>query len=376
MTQNIPPLFSLFAGMGLFLILLLGFRLLSFEMERKTPPLVQDDETGKIELILLNSFEEAKDVRSFVFAKANGTHFHSFKAGQFVSFQIGNDPKTLRSYSISSSPDTTRSLQVSVKALPGGLGSQWMHSLKPGNKVRAFSPSGLFVDEDYPTSPKVYVAGGIGITPFVSMLLGKATGRDLAEVALFYGMRTSKDMAFHHLLVFLSKRMPNFKYYPILSEPDPEWAGDRGFITLDYITSKISFLPDHRFFFCGPPIMTDAIVASLGVLGIPLERIHTEKFVSPVTFDRSALPSRKLSLTWNGTKVDYHGTETILEGLEKANISHPFACRVGVCGSCKCKVTGKFSMITDAGLTPEEKTSGLCLACVAFPEEDMEIRVS
>ncbi|MEI8026453.1 MAG: iron-sulfur cluster-binding domain-containing protein [Pseudomonadota bacterium] len=376
MIQNIPPLFSLFAGMGLFLILLLGFRLLSLEMERKSAPPLEDDEIGKIELILLNSFEEAKDVRSFVFAKANGKNFSSFKAGQFVSFQIGNDPRTLRSYSISSSPETTRSLQVSVKALPGGVGSHWMHSLKPGDKVLAFSPSGLFVDEEHPTSPKIYVAGGIGITPFVSMLLGKATGRDLAEVALFYGMRTTKDMAFHDLLVFLSKRMPNFKYFPILSEPDPEWADDKGFITLAFINSKISFLPDHRFFFCGPPIMTDTIVASLKTLGISGDRIHTEKFVSPVTFDRSALQSRKLKLTWNGTKVDYQGTETILEGLEKANISHPFACRVGVCGSCKCKVTGKFSMITDAGLTPEEKKSGLCLACVAFPEEDMEIRVT
>ena len=376
MIQNIPPLFSLFAGMGLFLMLLLGFRLLSFEMERKTEPLIQDDEVGKIELVLLNSFDEAKDVRSFVFAKANGKNFSPFKAGQFVSFQIGNDPRTLRSYSISSSPESPRSLQVSVKALPGGIGSNWMHSLKPGDKVRAFSPSGLFVDEEHPNSPKVYVAGGIGITPFVSMLLGRATGRDMADVALFYGMRTSKDMAFHDLLVFLSKRMPNFKYFPILSDPDSEWAGDRGFVTLPYINSKISFLPDHRFFFCGPPIMTDTIIASLNTLGIREDRIHTEKFVSPVTFDRSTLQSRKLNLTWNGTEVAYDGTETILEGLEKANISHPFACRVGVCGSCKCKVKGKFSMITDAGLTPEEKKSGLCLACVAFPEEDLEIQVT
>ena len=374
MIQNIPPLISLFAGMGLFLILLLGFRLLSLEMDRKTAPPGPDDEMGKLELILLNTFEDSRNVRSFLFAKANGKNFAPFKAGQFVSFQIGNDPKTLRSYSISSSPETTSSLQVSVKALPGGLGSHWMHSLKPGDKVIAFSPSGLFVDEDHPNSPKVYVAGGIGITPFVSMLLGKAAGRDLAEVTLFYGMCTSKDMAFHDLFVFLSKRMPYFKYYPILSEPDAEWSGDKGFITLAYINSKISLLPDHRFFFCGPPIMTDTIMDSLKNLGIREDRIHTEKFVSPVTFDRSTLTSRSLSLNWNGTKVPYEGTETILESLEKAKLSHPFACRVGVCGSCKCKVTGKFSMITDAGLTPEEKKLGLCLACVAFPEEDMEIR--
>jgi ferredoxin len=121
--------------------------------------------------------------------------------------------------------------------------------------------------------------------------------------------------------------------------------------------------------------MTDTIVASLKSLGTPEENIHTEKFASPVSFDRSVIESRDLSLTWNGKKVVYKGKETILEALEKADLNHPFACRVGVCGSCKCKVSGKFKAITDAGLTAEEKKAGLCLACVAFPEEDMEIQV-
>jgi hypothetical protein len=375
MTQNIPPLFNLLAGFGIFIIVFLGFRLLALEMERGAHPVAVEDDLGKMELVVLNSFYEAKDVKSLLFAKANGKNFPKFKAGQFLSFQIGNDPKTLRSYSISSSPQATSSLQVSVKALPNGLGSNWMHSLKPGDRVLAFPPSGLFVDGDHPESPKVCVAGGIGITPFISMLLAKSSSSESSETVLFYGMRTSKDMAFHDLLVFLSKRMPNFKYFPILSESDPEWNGDKGFVTTAYIQSKIALVPDQRFFFCGPPIMTDTIVASLKSLGTPEENIHSEKFASPVSFDRSVIESRDLSLTWNGKKVVYKGKETILEALEKADLNHPFACRVGVCGSCKCKVSGKFKAITDAGLTAEEKKAGLCLACVAFPEEDMEIQV-
>ena len=376
MTNGIPAGLYLYIGASLFLILLLGFRSISLSMDRRSEPSAANDEwVGKTPLELIRTFDETRDVRSLVFKRPGGKPFPKFKPGQFLSFQIGDDPKVLRSYSISSSPDVRDTIQVSVKRLSNGLGSGWMHSLIVGSKVIAFPPSGLFVENSDQKGHQVFVAGGIGITPFMSMLLNRINNPDDRPVSLFYGMRSTQDMAFHDLLVFLSKRMTAFNYYPILSEGDPSWNGDVGFASFDYMNSKLIMTDDLKFYFCGPPVMTDKIMAGLREMGIGEERLHSEKFVSPTTFDRGSLEHRNLNLTWNGQLAPYQGKQTVLESLEQANISHPYACRVGVCGSCKCQVKGKFIHMTDAGLSPDEKKSGYCLACVAFPLEDLEIKV-
>ena len=119
--------------------------------------------------------------------------------------------------------------------------------------------------------------------------------------------------------------------------------------------------------------MTDSLMGALMDQGVGEERLHSEAFASPVSFDRQALPERDLSITVRGQTLRYQGRQTLLECLEEHGIDHPFACRVGVCSSCKCQVDGAVTQITDAGLSPKEKRSGYVLACVAFPETDLKV---
>jgi ferredoxin-NADP reductase len=375
LTANYQALFYLSTGFFSVLTLLLSFRVIANKLDGRVLSSITGTEgwRGKGELELVAAFDETHDIKSLVFRRSNGLSLPEFKAGQFISFQIGDDAKLLRSYSISSSPYERGTVQVSVKRLDGGVGSQWMHNLKPGAKLIAHAPSGLFVDDDSSNAPRVYVAGGIGITPFLSMIRSRMSQADRPRIHLFYGMRTSRDQAFHHLLCYWAARNPNLKYFPILSAKDEQWNGDVGYINLAFIKSKISLDTTAKYFMCGPSVMTDKLIDELGAAGVPPEQIHNEKFASPTSFDRSQIQNRNLTMMWNGQKLAYSGQLTILESLEQSGIAHPYACRVGVCGSCKCKVNGKVLAITDAGLSAAEKKLGLVLPCVAFPLEDLEL---
>jgi ferredoxin-NADP reductase len=378
LTTNYQALFYLSTGFFSLVTLLLGFRAVGNRLDHKLVNSTSgssDNWRGKGELELVAAFNETHDIKSLVFRRSNGRNLPEFKAGQFISFQIGDDSKLLRSYSISSAPFERGTVQVSVKRLDGGVGSQWMHQLKPGAKLIAHAPSGLFVDDFSSSAPRVYIAGGIGITPFLSMIQSQMNQPNSPTIHLFYGMRTSRDMAFHQLLMHWSIRNPKIKYFPILSAKDEQWAGDVGYINMELIKSKIGIDTAAKYFMCGPSVMTDKLIEQLAVAGVPSENIHNEKFASPTSFDRSKIENRNLELTWNGQKIAYSGQLTILESLEHTGVAHPYACRVGVCGSCKCKVKGKVLAITDAGLSEAEKKQGLVLPCVAFPLENLELSI-
>lgn len=374
---NYQGLFFLTLGTGSFIILALVFRIIATELNnrRSQPAGEAKPWRGKEELILTAVYEEARDVRSFQFRRANGADIPPFLAGQFISFQIGDDPKTLRSYSISTSPHDRMAVQVSVKKLAGGHGSGWFHSLKPGDRVMAHPPAGHFTDDECGAAQRIYIAGGIGITPVISMIRSHLDAGELWSMALFYGIRTEADLAFHGLLQHMARRSANFSYFPVFSGQTDSKLGDSGAITLDYIRSKINVQDDAHFLMCGPDGLTKNLIDQLTAAGTQEERIHIEKFASPAAFDRSQVPDRNLQLTYMGRALNYTGRKTILEFLEDQSVPHPYACRVGVCGACKCKATGRSEAITDAGLTPRERKEGMILPCVAFPEEDLELKV-
>lgn len=369
-------LFYLSLGTGSFFCLFLGLRILSdnlSKMDQTSAPSEGDEWHSKESLEIVRIINETHDIKSFRFRRPDGKGFPKFAPGQFLSFQIGDDPKLLRSYSISSTPLNHQIMQVSIKLLKDGKGSSWFHSLHAGDKVIAHPPSGLFTDIDVENHPRVYVAGGIGITPILSMIQANLDAENQDAMTLFYGMRSTNDMAFHDLITALANRHEQLTYIPILSAQDDAWSGDVGYIDLQYIESKAKLNDQTKFYMCGPAVMTDNLIDDLANKGYPVSNIHNEKFASPQEFDRTKIPERNLEIEFEGQKLTYRGKDTILEFLEANNIHQPFACRVGVCGSCKCKVEGSVEAITDAGLTEEEKRNGMVLSCVAFPSENLKI---
>ena len=293
---------------------------------------------GTESLTVVQVREETHDVKSISLKRSSGENFPEILAGQFLSFQIGDDPKCLRSYSISTSSLNLDVLEVSIKLLVDGVGSTYMHKLKEGDSVLAFAPSGHFTDEDHQDEEKVYVAGGIGITPILSMIRTNIDKGIESQMNLFYGMRTTKDMAFHDEIKALVESYPSLNYFPILSEEDSEWDGDKGFINLEYIKSKTEASTSKLYYTCGPEVMSDAIIEQLGDIGVQKKNIFNEKFASPETVEADSLDSKEVTINFNGTDYKYSGKESILEFMEGEGESIVYACRAGVCGSCVCRL--------------------------------------
>ncbi len=382
---------NLTAAVFAFFSLLFIFRALSARLDsrlkgnRLNDPTLGADVWARREALNIVEIKElTPDIRSFTFQRQNGLPFSPFLGGQFISFQIGtpdtNKPVKARSYSISSSPNELSRISVAIKKIPNGVGSSWFHSLKVGDLVDAHPPAGHFVDNLPISTQRIYIAGGIGLTPFMSMVhehQARATRESKmpTNVSLFYGARTQKDLAYHSELKTLTSNCSWLRYFTILSNAD-DATFDRGFLKLAYIKSKTTIAPDAHFFFCGPTVMTEALIAELIASGVSDKRIHLEKFVSPLELDSQQVPHREASIVFKGKSLKYSGQKTILEFLEEQVENISSACRVGVCGTCRCSGHGRVKMLTDAGLTTAEKQKGEWLACVSYPLEDLEITES
>jgi ferredoxin-NADP reductase len=373
-SEQIQGLLWLYSGVATFFLLLLGLRFFSFGANKSDEDGSSSQEwTQPEELEIVSILSETHDIKTFVLKRSENKVFPIFQAGQFLSFEIDGNAKTIRSYSISSASVISPRIEVSIKHIKDGVGSTWFHQLKEGDRVKAYPPSGHFVDPGPSVEGhRVLVAGGVGITPVLSILRSQLLLGKGPRMSLFYGMRSQKDMAFHALLEYWAGIYDHFDYFPILSH-DETWTGDKGFLSFDYISNQLGNLDNHYFFICGPAPMADPLVERLEALGLPEERIVTEQFVSPVTFDPSSLPERQLKVDWMGEVLEYSGRLDLLSFLESKGKALPYACRSGVCGSCKCRVKGPYHMVTDAGLSRSEKGSGLALACVTFPEGDVKV---
>jgi ferredoxin-NADP reductase len=373
--QPYQGLFVLTLGVLAFTLVTFFFRLVGGRRAVATAGAKPDGNAwrAKEDLRIVEIITESRDIKSFTFARANGKDFPPFLAGQFLSLQIGDDPKTLRSYSIASSAHNPKTITVGIKQLKDGVGSGWFHGRKVGDTVKSFPPSGHFTDSGLKDEPRVFVAGGIGITPFLSMIRTALESGAPHPITLFYGMRSTADLAFHGYLALMAERHPRFRYHPILSDKDAGWSGATGFVTSQLIHTHLADSKTAHFFFCGPAVMTDKLMADLLKSGVGEERLHSEMFASPTLFDPETIPHREAVITYLGKSYNYRGKQTILEFLEASGVELPFACRVGVCGSCKCFVKGNVHVITDAGLTLAEKQKGVKLPCVAFPLEDIEL---
>lgn len=374
-------LFKLSSGALAFVTMLAGLREWGHRRVHNAAPSFEAEDIqwdGVDQLEIIDIVEETHDIRTFRLKRKSGKPFPEFNEGQFITFHIPHDGDFIqRSYSISSSTMNRLIVSVSIKKIHDGIGSSWFHERNVGDEVTAYTPNGLFttVDDKYEGTPLVFVAGGIGITPFMSMLQSAVDVGSKTPMHLFYGMRSEKDMAFHRELEAMAVRYDNIYYHPILSEPSSDWQGDHGFIDYAYIASKVQGIQLAKLFFCGPAVMTDTVTEQLLANEIPASHIHSEKFASPVSLDLEAVPDVSAQVEFDGTSYEYTGKETLLEFLEAKGESINFACRVGVCGACKCRVeSGEVDAFSDSGLTAEEKKAGYTLTCVARPKGDVKLK--
>ena len=199
--------------------------------------------------------------------------------GQFAWLSLGNSPFALREhpFSLASSPTRPGTITFTIKAL--GDFSTAVARCKPGTTAYVDGPYGAFSCDSHPTaSGLVFIAGGVGIAPIISMLRALADRNDSRPLWLFYGNRLWQHTLFREELQALGTRL-NLHLVHILGEPEADWRGERGLLRPDIL---VRHLPDQRtglhYFICGPQPMIQVAECALKAMTVPLRHLHSEIF--------------------------------------------------------------------------------------------------
>ncbi len=214
-----------------------------------------------------------------------------FTAGQYLQISHPAHPhENPRAYSIASPPSQTNAVELHVRFVPGGLVSPWLHTRKAGDELRFSAPHGRFAQDIDPDAPLVFLAGGVGLAPVLSLLAAEFARDSRRSLTLYFGARTATDLYEHRLLSAWVAQHGNFRYIPAISEPtrtvraaDPAtapnspWLGERGMIT-DVFARSWTGPADATAIVCGPPGLIAHAVPLLRARGFTDSRIHVEDF--------------------------------------------------------------------------------------------------
>ena len=205
----------------------------------------------------------------------------SQKPGQYIQVECPSpDGPVYRAYSISSASSITDMVELNVRLIPGGIGSTYLHNLKVGDKVTLVGPYGEFILNEDPETELVCVGGGAGMAPMKNIIYSVYERWPERSCWLFFGCRGARDVFYLKEYQELAQKHPNFKVVYALSdklEEGEQWDGESGFIHLacdKHLEANVT----RQAFLCGPPLMIDAVTATLIDKGIPPGEIFYDKF--------------------------------------------------------------------------------------------------
>lgn len=320
------------------------------------------------------------------------TDTFQFKQGQTLTVRkTFNGEEQRRNYSICSSP-FEKKLQVAVKKVDGGIFSTWANEeLKAGDVLDVMPATGKFYTELNPSQRKNYVSftAGSGITPILSIIKTTLATEPQSTFTLVYGNRTKTSIIFKEDLEALKdKFIDRFRIYHVLSREKSDADINHGRIDtakLDLFFDKlIDINRSDEFFLCGPEEMIFCIKNYLAEKGVPFNHIHFELFTVPgqkqsVTSNQQsenvdAGPKANVSVKLDGIMFDFdlgYGGESILDAALKQGADLPYACKGGVCTTCKAKLTsGEVNMDVNWGLEQDEVNEGFILTCQSHPKTE------
>jgi ferredoxin-NADP reductase len=329
-------------------------------------------------------FEETATTKTFRFERADGP-LPPWRPGQYVNVFVDVDGVlTSRPYSISSPPGGDY-LDLTVRDKPGGFVAPYLlNEMRTGVELETTGPAGNFYHESLIDGEDlVFLAGGSGVTPFMS-IIRDACQNDLAlRMHLLYGSRTPDDVIFGKELTELAANCDNLRYTLVISEPPPGYEGLTGFLSGELIRRQVGDVTGKTFYTCGPKLMYDFCLAALTELGVPAHKIKRELYGPPEDVTREPGWPEGLSAR-TVFSVDVVGEQSIqapageplLNSLERYGIVVPALCRAGECSACRAKLlSGRVYQPAHTGLRESDRAHGYIHACVSYPLEDLRIRL-
>ena len=340
-----------------------------------------------------------KDICSFYLVAHDKRPIPPYRAGQYLTFQLpipGEPQPVYRCYSLSDSPSERDYYRVSIKKLgpppsapsdtPPGLSSNYFHNnLEEGDIVEVQAPNGEFYIDDESERPVVLIAGGVGLTPLVSMMTWLIATGSRREIWFFYGVRNRGEHAMYEMLRRVEKENSNVHVVVAYAEPSETCKEGvdyqvKGFVSVDLIKSKLDST-NYEFYICGPPPMMEIITSGLEEWGVPEKDVRFEAF-GPASVQKAddsgdeatadADATFKVEFSRSKTTVDWTPKQgTILELAEANNVKARCGCRAGSCGSClTALLQGEVDYLHRPGAKPE---AGSCLICISKPKSDLVI---
>ncbi|GAB4152747.1 MAG: 2Fe-2S iron-sulfur cluster-binding protein [Planctomycetaceae bacterium] len=353
--------------------------------------------------------EEARNICSFELVPHDRKPLPRFLPGQFLTFHLrpeGTERQVVRCYSISSPPNPDY-FRVTIKRVfppdemssaPPGLISNYFHDeINVGDILDVEAPRGKFYIDPNLVRPRVFIAGGVGITPFISMIHALAESNVTTDTILFYGIHGREDEAFRDELNGILNASDNLTVHVCFSqengvarsveETSPAKIHHQK-ITLDLLQRELG-TSNYDFYLCGPPPMMDCLIADLQSWGVPKSQIFTEAF-GPAT--GKAVRKVQMSHQEDNGKDDNQqvvpaspyrvcfsksdkqavwdpAVTSLLELARQLDVEVESGCESGHCGTCVLAIKSGSTICTnEQGAETEE---GTCLACISVPCENL-----
>ncbi len=355
--------------------------------------LAQQETTAKVQqttwsgdLRVAATFMETLNVKTFrLVDPANAVIPFQYLPGQFLRLSLEIDGKSIkRPYTIASTPTRNRYIEITVKRETHGSVSQYLHDrVEVGDLMHVTAPSGNFTFTGMEHDSIVLIGGGVGITPLMSVVRALTDIGWNKEIYFLYTCQTPEEYIFREELDYLQDRNPNLKLVVTFSRATDEIKDfHRGRITKELISKSVPHIAARRVHICGTPSMMQSVKEMLKDLGVSTSNIKLEAFgtskrmpgaiekgkvvpqgdAAVVTFSRSHKSGSLLADT------------PILEAAEAIDVDIDYACRSGMCGTCKVRLnSGSVTMEVEEALLPEEKEAGMILACQAKSHANVDV---
>jgi len=338
----------------------------------------------EMKLRLLEISEETPSTKTFRFDRTDGS-LPPFRPGQYVNLFVDVDGVlTSRPYSISSSPKD-ETLDLTVQRKPGGFVTRYLlGELQVGDELKSTGPQGHFYYEPLIDGKNlIFLAGGSGITPFMSMIRALLEEDDAPIIQLIYGSRIPEDVIFGETLSRLADEHSNLDYSLVISEPPEDYLGLSGFLDAKLIQDQVGDVEGKTFYICGPNVMYDFCIKALDALGVPPHKIRREVYGPPADVIQEPGWPKGLSTdrvfeveVQEGKTISAPTGEPLMNSLERHGIVIKAVCRSGECSACRIRLlSGKVFMPSHTALRESDRTFGYIHACVAYPLEDLKIRI-